>query len=443
MTHTHQETKNSTNKSTLFSKIPVPDYEQILNCMHCGMCLPSCPTYEMTGLEKYSPRGRIRMIKAVADGELSITENYIESLDFCLDCQACVTACPAGVEYGKLVEAAHNQISEHQKQNGKNSFKTLILNKLFEKQSRLLSIAFFLKLYQKSGLEFLVQKSKILFLISKKLHNLSFMVPKVPEYKKYEFYTKNQQSTLKGKVGVITGCVQDAFFNNVNHDTIEVLAYNGYEVITPKSQQCCGSVSGHNGELDSARHQAKKIIDQFYTENVDNIIINSAGCGSYMKEYHTLLEDDPIYAEKAIWFSDRVKDISEFLVDQGFIKPVLNRKMIVTYHEPCHLVHGQKISKQPREIIEALPGVEFIEMEESDWCCGSAGIYNITHYDHSMILLERKFDKLKKTKADYVVSGNPGCMIQLAYGNHKFNSDFKILHPVSLLNNFYKGGEDA
>jgi len=425
------------------SKIPVPDYEQILSCMHCGMCLPTCPTYEMTGLEKYSPRGRIRMIKAVAEGEMPISDNYIESLDSCLDCQACVTACPAGVEYGKLVEAAHNQISNYQKEKGKTSFKALLLNGIFKKQSRLKFIGLLLKIYQKSGLEFLIQKSMVLKLVSNKLHELTFLSPKVPIYKKYPLITEASDHPKKVKVGVVTGCVQDVFFNDVNHDTIEVLAYNGYEVVVPKAQQCCGSVAGHNGELKSARQLAKEIIDQFISEKVDYIIINSAGCGSFMKEYDSLLKEDSIYSEKAKWFSEHVKDISEFLVDKGFKIPETNNTMVVTYDEPCHLVHGQKISNQPREIIKALPGVTFVELDESDWCCGSAGIYNITHYDDSMILLQRKIDKLKQTNAEYVVSGNPGCMIQLAYGNHKFDTDFKILHPVSLLNHFYKGEENA
>ncbi len=427
----------------IFSNISVPDYEQILNCMHCGMCLPSCPTYEMTGLEKYSPRGRIRMIKAVADGEMQITQNYIESLELCLDCQACVTACPAGVEYGKMVEAAHIQISDYQKENEISSLKAIILNFLFEKQSRLRLIGFFLKVYQKSGLETFIQKSKVLKLFSTKLHELTYLSPKVGGYKKYPKRTQALIQQRNIKVGVVTGCVQDVFFNDVNHDTIEVLAYNGYEVIVPKEQQCCGSVAGHNGELKSAMQLAKKIIDQFINEKVEFIIINSAGCGSFMKEYDILLQEETDYSEKAKWFSERVRDISEFLVDNGFRKPGSKMSMRVAYHEPCHLVHGQKISSQPREIIKSLPGVEFVELEESDWCCGSAGIYNITHYDHSMILLERKFDKLKKTKADCVVSGNPGCMIQLAYGNHKFKSEFKVLHPVSLLYKFYKGGDNA
>ncbi len=436
--------KNKTNDAKLFTKIPVPDYEQILSCMHCGMCLPTCPTYEMTGLEINSPRGRIRLIKAVADGDLPITENYIESLDFCLDCQACVSACPAGVEYGKLVEAAHNQISIHQKENGKNVLKTFILNTLFEKQSRLKLMGRLIKFYQKTGLEFIVQKSRILKLFSKKLHELTFLSPKVGVYKKYPVKS-GLLSTVQSskKVGVVTGCIQDVFFNDVNHDTIDVLVYNGYEVVVPQNQQCCGSVAGHNGELASAENQAKKTIDQFYNEKVDFIIINSAGCGSFMKAYDALLADDTAYTEKAKWFAKRVKDISEFLVDKGFKIPDLKQEITVTYHEPCHLVHGQKISSQPREIIKALPGVTFVELEESDWCCGSAGIYNITHYEDSMILLERKFNKLKQTKADYVVSGNPGCMIQLTYGNHKFSSKIKVLHPVSLLNKFYKGGENA
>ena len=423
-----------------FTNVPLPDYDQLVNCMHCGLCLPTCPTYEITGLEKYSPRGRIRMIKAIADREMEITANYIHSLDFCLDCQACVTACPAGVEYGQLVEAAHHQIAAFQKESGNVSvLKKALLNNLFKKQSRLKMMAGLLSIYQKTGLQKIVQKTSVLKFFSTKLHELNILSPKVPRYKPYQKVVESRYNTNKKiKVGVVTGCIQDIFFNDVNHDTIEVLAFNGYDVITPQNQQCCGSVFGHNGELGLAKEAVRELIDLFWEEKVDFIIINSAGCGSYMKHYDSILKDDPDYTEKAKWFTERVKDICEFLADKGFKRPLREKTMRVTYHEPCHLVHGQKISKQPREILKALPGVEFIELEESDWCCGSAGIYNVTHFEDSMILLERKFNKLFQTGAELVVSGNPGCMIQLSYGSKRFKTGIKIKHPVSLLNDFYK-----
>ncbi|MCB9057800.1 MAG: (Fe-S)-binding protein [Calditrichae bacterium] len=432
---------NQIHKNDFFSGIPLPDYDQLVNCMHCGLCLPACPTYALTGLEKHSPRGRIRMIKAVADKDLEITPGYIQSLDFCLDCQACVTACPAGVEYGQLVEAAHHQISAFQKKSGKTSFlKTVLLNGLFKKQQRLHLAASLLRIYQKIGLHKIVVKSGFLKIFSTKLHELNILSPKVSGYKPYpKFFQKENSDSTGIKVGVVTGCIQDVFFNNVNHDTIDVLAYNGYQVITPANQQCCGSVFGHNGELDLAKKAVRDLIDLFWNEKVEHIIINSAGCGSYMKHYDTLLHDDAVYKDKAAWFVSRVKDVSEFLADQGFKRPENTLNLKVTYHEPCHLVHGQKISNQPREIIKALPGAEFIELQESDWCCGSAGIYNVTHYEDSMKLLDRKMDKIKKSGAQYVVSGNPGCMIQLVYGSNKFNAGVEVIHPVSLLNMFYKG----
>lgn len=424
--------------------VPVPDYEQIVNCMHCGMCLPTCPTYVLTGLEKYSPRGRIRMFKEIAEGNMDISQSYIQSIDACLDCQACVTACPAGVEYGVMVEAASIQIVDYLKKNKRDSWaKTVFLNGMFKKQRHLKIMGFLLNIYQKSGLHFLISKSGILRLFSEKLHELNNLAPPVPKQKKYPPLSHAKimlpKQPKKNRVGVVTGCVQDVFFNDVNHDTIEVLLHNGYDVIVPQAQQCCGSVFGHNGEIELAIDAAKTLIDQFYAEKVDYIIINSAGCGSFMKAYDHLLENDPVFKDKGKWAAERTKDITEFLVEKGFRVPEFEKAQKITYHEPCHLKHGQKISAQPREIIKALRGVELVELNESDWCCGSAGIYNITHYDESMALLERKYKNIKETGAEMVVTGNPGCLIQLMYGRNKFETPIVVKHPVSLLNSYYMG----
>ena len=423
--------------SNFYKNIPLPDYNQLVNCIHCGMCLPECPTYELTGLEKHSPRGRIRMIKAVADGELPITDNFVESINFCLNCQACVTACPAGVKYGQLVEAARHHIEAENIEKGKIPLiKKIALNWIFIDLKRLRAIRSLMKIYQKTGLQSLVQKIGVLKLISKKLHELSFMAVEIKS-------TNSKTIAIPAvekkniKIGIVTGCVQDVFFRDVNKDTEDVFRINGYDVFVPKDQQCCGSVHGHNGDLATAKSLAKKMIDTFEKAEVDFIVLNSAGCGSFMKEYHHLLADDHDYAERAKQFVEKVKDVSEILVEQGWTPSEKSLDLTVTYHEPCHLVHAQQIKKQPRELINNIKGIKFYELPESTWCCGSAGIYNITHYEDSMKLLERKMENILSTNADYVVTGNPGCMIQLIYGSNKFNTKIKVIHPITLIRKSY------
>jgi glycolate oxidase iron-sulfur subunit len=429
----------SSNKSNLYENVPLPDYEQLINCMHCGMCLPTCPTYELTGKEIDSPRGRIRMIKAVADGELDITDRFKESIDFCLDCQACVTSCPAGVEYGQLVEAAKLHVEVHNRETGQSSkIKNFVLNWLFADLRRLDFLGRLMSLYQKMGIEKILQKSGILKLISGKLHDMTYMAPRVSAIKGYDFGNGNASNTKKIKVGIIAGCVQDVFFRDVNQDTIDVLKINGYDVVMPEKNICCGSVHGHNGELDMAKNLARQLIDIFDQAGVDFIVLNSAGCGAYMKEYKHLLANDVDYQEKAKKFSEKVLDITEFLVMNEWRQPESNEPVSITYHEPCHLVHTQKVSEEPRTVLNNIPGIDLKELPESTWCCGSAGIYNVTRYDDSMKVLERKMNNIKKTGVSCVVTGNPGCMIQLMYGAKKYQVDIEVMHPVSLLNRAYQ-----
>lgn len=425
-------------KNSIPEKI-IPDYEQILSCMHCGMCLPTCPTYELTGLEKESPRGRIRMIKAVAEGDLEISKSYVDSLENCLDCQACVSACPAGVPYGHLIEAARYQIHDYYETLHQNSrVKKILLSWLFSKQTRLKILRSIILIYQKSGLKTLTSRFKLLRPVSRRMQELHGLLPTVKPYRPYahsQLQKRDEKPIIR--VGLISGCVQDIFFNHVNHDTIDVLEHNNYAVFVPEGQNCCGSVMGHNGDLEAARQAARDIIDLFYNQ-VDYVIINAAGCGSFMKSYDILLENDPVYAEKALWMARHTKDIMEFLDEAGFRAPKKSLQKNVTYHEPCHLVHAQQISKAPRNIIKKLPGINFVELPESSWCCGSAGVYNVTHYENSMHLLDRKMENINMTGADMVLTGNPGCIIQLDYGKIRKNTEIEVLHPVSLINRMYK-----
>jgi glycolate oxidase iron-sulfur subunit len=263
------------------------------------------------------------------------------------------------------------------------------------------------------------------------------MTPPVQKHVRYTVPTPSEK-TATSRIGILIGCVQDVFFPDINQDTIDVLQLNGYDIFIPGQNFCCGSVHGHNGNLEMARTLAKKTIDVFTSGKVEWVIINSAGCGAYMKEYASLLSDDAEYADKARDFSKKVKDITEFLVEQGWRRPGPLSDMIVTYHEPCHLVHSQKVSKQPRDIILSIPGIEFRELPEANWCCGSAGIYNIVRYEDAVQILERKMKNIRSTGVSHVVTGNPGCMIQLIYGTKKFMTDVKIIHPISLLRQAYE-----
>jgi len=408
--------------------------------MHCGMCLPTCPTYQLTGLEINSPRGRIHMIRAIADGQMDISARFKESISFCLNCQACVTACPAGVEYGQLVEAAQLQIAASEREaRGKSGNQQKILDWLFIDLRRLQFVGKMLRFYQTSGLEKLLQKTGLLRLVSNRMNELVFMPPPVPEqlaYRLNKFSRHSRESS--GRVGMLKGCVQDLFFRDVNQDTIDVLERNGYEVFIPGQDICCGSVHGHNGNLETARLLAKQLIDIFTEAGVDYIILNSAGCGAYMKEYKNLFADDKSYQSVAATFSNRVKDIMEFLHEKGWKRPRKVHNLSVTYHDPCHLVHTQKIAAQPRAIINSINGITYTELTEASWCCGSAGIYNIVRFDDSMKILKRKIDNIRATGAEWIVTGNPGCMIQLMYGIKKYNLNMKVIHPVSLLNLAYQ-----
>lgn len=413
--------------------------ELLQKCLHCGMCLPVCPTYALTLDEKSSPRGRIRLMKSVEEGVLKITPDFVNEMYFCLDCQACQTICPAGVQYGVLVENSRNLISQNGKEHfWEKFFRQKILNVLASK-SKLKRIANLLYLYQVSGLYEAVENSNILSLLSESLQQKHALLPKISE----QFYSESVAEILspngqtKGRVAFLSGCIMDIAFTSVHHDVVSVLLINGFEVVIPKQQQCCGSLHAHNGDEATAKILARKNIDVFEQYEYDVLVLDSAGCGAFMKEYGRLLADDPIYASRAAKFSSKVTDITEFFDNVGFVSPENELNKRVTYHEACHLVHVQKIIQQPRNILQSIPGIELIELPESTWCCGSAGVYNILRYDDSMKILERKMKNLESTKADIVITANPGCHLQLQYGIKKSGLKMEVLHPISLLHRAY------
>ena len=438
-----------------FRGVDIPSYDVLINCMHCGLCLPTCPTYALTGLEKSSPRGRIRLIKAVADGELPITQNFVEEMNFCLDCQACETACPAGVKYGSLVEAARAQIYRGGYE-GRFSdiLKKTMLEWAFLKQSRLKVVAYMMRLYEQTGLKWFLQKTGALRVFSKKLDAVQPLSPTISSQFSSDLLPEiiHPSGKPRYRVGFLTGCIMDVAFADVNIDTINLLLHHDCEIVVPPGQACCGSLQAHNGSVDAAREMAKHNIELFDREDLDFIILNSAGCGAYMKEYGHVFADDPAWSERAHRVSSKVRDLTEFLVETGYwpTKPArrvfslagsasaltLNQSIKgkrISYHDACHLVHTQKIAQQPRDLLKAIPGIEFIELPESTWCCGSAGIYNVVHYDDAMKLLDRKIANIEQIRPDIIVTGNPGCMLQIQHGIRQKGMDVQLLHTATFL----------
>jgi glycolate oxidase iron-sulfur subunit len=420
------------------------DYSVVQQCMHCGLCLPTCPTYDATKLERNSPRGRISLMRAIADGRLEPTETFAEEMYFCLGCLACMTACPAGVNYAELFEHARAEAEQSGVLNSpkRTLIRAFTLRWLFHDLNRLQLLGAAIRLYQQTGLQSLIRKSGLLSLLPKRLREMEAMTPTVQRDFSADLISPVTPAVgeKKYRVAVLTGCAQDLIFSDVNRDTVEVLARNGCEVITPPEQNCCGSLHAHNGEWELAQDLARKQINEFPPERFDAIITNAAGCGSHLKHYAKLLANDPKYAHRAELWDSKVKDIHEWLVKIG-ITPPSNRNLppqTVTYHEACHLCHGQKITSQPRQVLKAVPNLKLAELPESTWCCGSAGIYNLIQPEMATDLLERKVDKIVETRADIVATGNPGCLLQVQNGIRKRGLLVRVVHPITLLAEAYR-----
>jgi glycolate oxidase iron-sulfur subunit len=445
-------------------------YNLMRQCIHCGFCLPTCPTYAVLGVEMDSPRGRIYQMQAVAEGRLEISDDFVEHMYCCVGCRACETACPSGVQFGKLIEAAREQVQlaeaapeyathqpgvadEQAPTSQKPLAKTLLRRFFFDVMlpSRLvLSLVFAgLKLYQRSGLQALVHRTGLLDIAN------SLPTPFQGQLKEPEALMEQARGEIipaqlpeitpaigprRYRVGMISGCIMDQLFHDINQATIRVLTANGCEVITPPQQSCCGALHVHGGEAEHGRALARHNIDVFEPYNCDAIIINSAGCGSTLKEYDHLLRDDPAYVERAKAFSAKVKDISEFLMSIELNHDLGEVQQAVAYHDACHLIHGQKIKQQPRQLLQSIPGLTLINLKESDWCCGSAGIYNITNQAMANELLERKMNNVVATGASIIATGNPGCMMQIAKGIRERGLPMEVKHPVELLDEAYKAG---
>jgi glycolate oxidase iron-sulfur subunit len=417
------------------------DYSVLQQCIHCGMCLPTCPTYDETKFERNSPRGRIALMRQIAEGRLEVTQAFGQELYFCLGCLACETACPAGVRYGEMFEHARADIEQVGvlRNPNRDFVRKLTLRWMFTHPQTLRTAGRLAWLYQASGLEFVVRKLKLIRLLPTRLRALEPLTPRVQRHFSDALIRRVETpSNQKYRVGLLTGCVQDLAFSQVNRDTADVLLANNCEVITPRAQFCCGSIHAHNGELELAKEMARRNLDAFELERLNAVITNAAGCGSHLKNYGHLLQDDPVFAERATRWSAKVRDIHEWLAEIGLRAPTAAISQTVTYHEACHLCHGQKITRQPRQILKAIPGLKLVELPESTWCCGSAGVYNVTQPEMSQKLLQRKMANIAKTAAQIVASANPGCSVQLQAAVHNMNLKLEIAHPISLLARAYR-----
>ncbi|NNE93674.1 MAG: (Fe-S)-binding protein [Verrucomicrobiales bacterium] len=413
--------------------------------MHCGMCLPDCPTYLETKQERNSPRGRIALMRSIADGELEVTREFGEEMYYCLGCLACTTACPAGVNYPELFENARAEV-EHADvlfSPDRRFWRWLALDQIFSKPRLLRAIGRLLWIYQATGLQSLVRKSGLLRLAPKNLRELEPSTPTVKRHFSDALIAESEQpAEAKYTVGLLTGCVQDLVFSDVNRHTADVLLANGCAVITPRNQHCCGSLHAHNGDLEQAKVMARAQIDSFGAdlEKLDAIITNAAGCGSHLKHFHNLLKDDADYAPRAKSWDEKARDINEWLVEIDFRKPdtAASESERATYHEACHLCHGQGISAQPRAILDAIPGLDLRELTDATHCCGSAGIYNITQPEQAGKLQDEKVGHILETGAEVVATANPGCHLQIENGLREAGSGAQVRHPVSLLAAAYR-----
>lgn len=414
------------------------------SCVHCGFCLNTCPSYRVIGKETDSPRGRIYLMNGINQGQATLDATTIEHFDSCLGCLACVSACPSGVQYDQLISATRPQVERNYKRPfGDRLIRNLIFN-LFPYPWRLRLLLPFLWLYQNCGLQKLVQGTGLLSRFFPRLGAMESILPRVTRASFADNYPTeiSAQGQKRYRVGVILGCVQRLFFSPVNEATVRVLIANGCEVVIPKSQGCCAALPAHQGQTDQAQAIARQMIDSFADAEVDYIIINAAGCGHTLKEYHHILGDDTAYIDKAKNFVSKVRDINEFLMEVGLtqdLNPVTEQLTPVVYQDACHLLHGQKISAQPRQLIQQIPHLELREPLDAALCCGSAGVYNMLQPAIAEELGQQKVTNLCQTGAKLIVSANPGCSLQIQKHLQQQGESLAVIHPIQLLDLSLRG----
>lgn len=430
------------------------DESKLLDCMQCGFCLPSCPTYLHSNQnESHSPRGRIAIMKAVRDGVIPFDDSVEESLDLCLGCRACEPACPAGVEYGHLLESARDVIQGEKKKSVKEKvIRKVTLDHMFTDAKKMNRATSLLRFYQNSGLQTITRNVNILSFFPDIFKDMEKVLPKMEKTTSMrgEVYKPKQK---KIKVGFFTGCLMETIFAKTNQATVEILRKLGCEVWVPENQVCCGALHGHSGEMDRARENAKRNIDSLLDYDVDYIVNNAGGCGAFLTEYDHLFKDNPEYAEKSKRFSSKMIDISSLMYQLGVTNLSLStkgsQKLIVTYQDSCHLRNVNHVIDEPREILKSIENVDFVELKGADQCCGSAGVYNLIHTEMSQRILEDRMANVKDLGANIVITTNPGCLLQMSVGIEKsgLTDKMKALHIVDFINEYVfineniKGGD--
>jgi glycolate oxidase iron-sulfur subunit len=421
-----------------------PDPKLIDACVHCGFCLSTCPSYRVLGTESDSPRGRIYLMDAINEGEAPLSPISVQHFDSCLGCLACVTTCPSGVQYDQLIAATRPQVERnHDRPLADRLFRQLIFS-LFPYPDRLRLLLLPLGIYQKLGLPQLIRSTGLLQRFSPRLAAMESLLPEVTVRSFQDNLPEvvPAQGTKRYRVGMILGCVQRLFFSEVNEATARVLSANGCEVVIPKSQGCCAALPQHQGQTAQAQALARQMIDSFEEMNVDAVIINAAGCGHTLKEYDHILQDDPAYRDRAKTFVSKVKDVQEFLGAIGLtakLSPLQSEPLTLVYQDACHLIHGQKISVQPRQLLRQIPGVTLREPIDAALCCGSAGVYNMLQPEVADELGQQKVTNLVNTGATMIASSNPGCSLQILKHLEQQGRSMPVIHPIRLLDYSIRG----
>ncbi len=420
-----------------------PSEELISRCVHCGLCLPTCPTFAVLGLEADSPRGRIRLMKNVWDGRVDPSaEAFDLHMSRCLDCRACETACPSGVQFGKLVEGARSQLTTLRRAPvGQRVMRRLAFAELLTHPARLTAFAWLGFAARRLGAGWLLRAVGRAVPPAARLGGLLELVPASPPSSAVLAKVFEAQGQRRGRIALFTGCVMRSVYSDTNAATARVLARNGVEVLVPEEQTCCGALHAHAGLRADARELARRNITSLERLEVDAFIVNAAGCGANLKEYGWLLKDDPAWAERAERFAARVKDAAEYLARLGLSAQPGRYRAKVAYDDPCHLLHGQGIKSEPRSLLAAIPELELVELVEADWCCGSAGTYNVTQPELAEKLAHRKAERIRQSGADTVVTANPGCQMQISAGLRAAGMRMPVLHLMDVLDTAYAAAD--
>ncbi|MGH9078461.1 MAG: (Fe-S)-binding protein, partial [Acidimicrobiales bacterium] len=408
-----------------------PDPALLADCVHCGFCLPACPTYALWADEADSPRGRIYLMAGGSQGE-PMTDTMVAHFDRCLGCMACVTACPSGVRFDALIEAARAQVERRHRRPWRERALRGAVFSLFPYPRRLRAARVVLAAYQRSGLAAGLRRRGVVGRLPPALRAMEAVLPQIGPAARLPTLVP-ARGVARGRVGLVSGCVQSVFFSGVNAATARVLAAEGFDVVVPAGQGCCGALSAHSGREAEAVRLARALLDRFDAAGVGTVVANSAGCGSAMKDYGHLLRDDPAYAARAAALAARVVDVSELLAGHQAVAPRHPVPLRAAYHDACHLRHAQGVFAQPRRLLAAIPGLELVEVPEGDLCCGSAGVYNLVQPEAAAELGDRKAANVASTGAQVVVSANPGCSLQIAAALRRRDHPIPVVHTVEIL----------